>query len=174
MNQAHPSVPPLNEGLTGRHVLVVVTAFFAIVFIVNGVLLWKALATHSGLVANEPYRKGLAYNNRIAADERQVALGWNATLEASRAGKISLSLVDPSAHPVTQLDIRGLLARPSSSNADALLKFAEQAPGVYVATSSSIAAGTWRIDIEAWSIGAEHRSGNEPIYRARRRLWIMP
>ena len=50
--------------------------FFATVFVVNGAMIYSAVSTHSGLVANEPYRKGLHYNERIAADERQARLGW--------------------------------------------------------------------------------------------------
>ena len=51
-------------------------AFFAAVFVVNGAMIYSAVSTYTGLVANEPYRKGLHYNERIAADERQARLGW--------------------------------------------------------------------------------------------------
>ena len=47
--------------------------FFGVVFVVNGAMIYSAVSTHSGLVANEPYRKGLHYNERIDADERQAA-----------------------------------------------------------------------------------------------------
>ena len=33
------------------------------VFLVNGAMIYEAISTHTGLVANEPYRKGLAYND---------------------------------------------------------------------------------------------------------------
>ena len=65
------------QGLQGRQVLACSLAFFAAVFIVNGAMIYSALSTHTGLVANEPYRKGLHYNERIAADERQAHLGWS-------------------------------------------------------------------------------------------------
>ena len=60
--------------------LVAFIAFFGTIFLVNGTLIYEAISTHTGLVANEPYRKGLAYNERIAADERQARLGWTETL----------------------------------------------------------------------------------------------
>ena len=67
---------PRQQGLRGRHVLWAFLGFFATVFVVNGAMIYSAVSTHSGLVANEPYRKGLHYNERIAADERQARLGW--------------------------------------------------------------------------------------------------
>ena len=102
---ASPLVIP-SQRLTGRHVLVVVVLFFGIVFAVNGVLLWKALSTHSGVVAQEPYRKGLAYNTRIAADARQAALGWSALLDVEAKGLVALTLVDATGRPVSELDLR--------------------------------------------------------------------
>ena len=35
-------------------------AFFGTVFAVNGAMIYAAVSTYTGLVANEPYRKGLA------------------------------------------------------------------------------------------------------------------
>ena len=78
-----PTVLPTRrrqQGLRGRHVLVVFLGFFAAVFLVNGAMIYSAVSTHTGLVANEPYRKGLHYNERIAADERQARLGWTDAL----------------------------------------------------------------------------------------------
>ena len=66
-----PTAPRQQQGLRGRHVLWVFLGFFATVFVVNGAMIYSAVSTYSGLVANEPYRKGLHYNERIAAAERQ-------------------------------------------------------------------------------------------------------
>ncbi len=58
----------VDGALTGRHVLLIFLAFFGSIFAVNGWFLYSALSTHTGVVAVEPYRKGLAYNERIARD----------------------------------------------------------------------------------------------------------
>jgi len=65
-----PTAPRQQQGLRGRHVLAGFLGFFAIVFVVNGAMMYAAVSTYSGLVANEPYRKGLHYNERLAAAER--------------------------------------------------------------------------------------------------------
>ncbi|MFX8903205.1 FixH family protein, partial [Acinetobacter baumannii] len=74
-----PTVLPrrAEQGLKGSHVLAVFLAVFGIVFVVNGSMIYNAVTTNAGLVANEPYRKGLHYNERIAADERQAQLHWS-------------------------------------------------------------------------------------------------
>ena len=71
--------------LQGRHVLMILATFFGVVFAVNGIFLVAAIWTHAGIVANEPYRKGLAYNSRVAAQMRQTDLGWSDTTTAARA-----------------------------------------------------------------------------------------
>ena len=162
------------SGLTGRHVLIAAAGFFGVIFAVNGVLLWKALSTHSGLVAQEPYRKGLAYNERIAADARQRNLGWIADLHVEPPGPATLALTDSTGRAVTGLAIRGSIGRPSSNAEDVRLSFAEQEPGSYVAPMPKIGAGSWQVDIEARAATAGEQPMPEPVYRMRRRLWLKP
>lgn len=169
-----PSSRQDSEGrMTGRHVLWMILGFFAIVFGVNGVLLWQALATHSGLVANEPYRKGLAYNDRIAAGERQHDLQWIESLNYDAARHVTLQLTDRARRPVTRLEVIGSLGRPATNRDDLRLAFTEVAPGVYVASPGKIDPGAWRIDIEARQ-ASDGKASDAIIYRLRRRLWLTP
>ncbi len=157
------------QGLQGRHVLGLFLAFFGVVFAVNGALIYSALSTHTGLVANEPYRKGLHYNERIAADERQAKLGWVETLEASRDGRVRLTLAAPDGRPVSGLGVAGVLARPATNRQDIKLALTETAPGRYEAQAGALARGSWLISLEARAPAVA-----EPIYRSRRRLWLDP
>ena len=157
-------------GLQGRHVLIATLAFFGVVFAVNGLLLYKALATHSGLVAQEPYRKGLAYNDRIAADERQAALRWTAEVSVSAPGDIALTLAAADGRPVAGLSIAAMLGRPTSNRHDLRLSLVEVEPGRYVAAAAAIDAGAWLLDIEA----REGTGPGAPVYRMRRRVWVKP
>ena len=153
----------------GRDVLAMVLAFFAAVFAVNGFMIYAAVSTHTGLVANEPYRKGLAYNERIAADERQAQLGWFEQLEFSRDGRLLLTLAQRDSRPVQGLKVEGVLGRPASNHRDVLLRFIEMAPGHYQALAPGMPAGSWLITLEA-----RPSDGAEPIFRLRRRLWLKP
>jgi nitrogen fixation protein FixH len=152
------------------HVLGIFLSFFAAVFVVNGAMIYSAISTYSGLVANEPYRKGLYYNERIAADERQAGLGWRDRVELDRGGRVGVVLDDDSGRPVSGLTVEVQLGRPSTNRHDLRLRLREGAPGRYEAQAASLAEGTWLIAIEARAAG----NAEEPIYRARRRLWLEP
>jgi len=162
------------DGIDGRQVLLALLAFFGIVFAVNGVLLYQALSTHSGLVAQEPYRKGLQYNERIAASERQAALGWSSELAAETDGRVRVALRDAAGQPLAGLVVTGRLSRPASAGSDRALAFAETSPGQYVVEAGAIAPGAWQIDIEARETAASKPLAGEPVYRERRRLWLKP
>lgn len=157
-------------GLTGRHVLLGLVGFFGVIFAVNGVFLYSALKTNTGIVANEPYRKGLAYNQRIAADERQKALGWQDESNITSDGRVTVVVRGSDGKPVSGLKLEAALGRPSTTAGERKLKLAELDPGTYGAVSTAIEPGTWLFALEA------RRADNseEPDYRARRRLWLKP
>jgi nitrogen fixation protein FixH len=149
--------------------LIVFLAFFGTVFVVNGALIYEAVSTHTGLVANEPYRKGLAYNARIGADERQARLGWTETLEVGGDGHVTFALAEPDGRAVQGLKVEGVLGRPATNRQDIKLALIEREPGRYEVQAGSIAAGNWLIALEA-----REQVGADPVYRMRRRLWIKP
>jgi len=157
------------RNVNGRDVLAVFLTFFAAIFAVNGALIYAALSTHTGLVTNEPYRKGLAYNERILADERQAQLGWSERLELGRDGHLMLALAERHSRPVSGLRIQGVLGRATTNRHDIYLAFSETAPGQYEAQGPEIAAGSWLISLEVRT-----GEGAQPIYRLRRRLWLKP
>jgi len=156
--------------LKGWHVLAAMVGFFAVVFSVNGVFLYSALSTYTGVVANEPYRKGLAYNERIAADEKQKALGWREETSLGPNGDVTVRLVRDDGSPVRGLKITAVVGRPATKAMDQRLSLAEVGSGVYAAKAKDIAGGTWVIDVEAR--GSDGRE--DPIYMARRRIWVKP
>jgi nitrogen fixation protein FixH len=155
--------------LRGRHVLGAFLGFFATVLIVNGIMIYWAVSTHSGLVANEPYRKGLHYNERIASGERQARLGWSDTVAVSRDGRMRVLLTEADGRAVRGMKITGLLGRPSTNRHDITLTLVESSPGQYEARTAALAEGNWLLSLEARAHDAA-----DPIYRTRRRLWLKP
>ncbi|HWB44583.1 MAG TPA: FixH family protein [Hyphomicrobiaceae bacterium] len=158
---------PRARGLRGHHVLGGLLAFFGIVLAVNGAMMYSAISTHTGLVANEPYRKGLHYNDRIAADQRQMRLAWRETLEVRPDGRIRLDLAEADGRPVPALRIDAVLGRPSTNRYDIALTLVETQPGHYESVAGPLADGNW-----IFSFGARVGAQAEPVYRARRRLWL--
>ena len=168
-----PTVVPAarrQHGLQGRQVLGMFLAFFAVVFVVNAAMIYSALSTHTGLVANEPYRKGLHYNERIAADERQAQLGWTDKIDVGRDGRVAIALADGDGRPIAGLRIEAVLGRPSTDRHDIRLTLREAAPGRYEAHTPPLGEGSWLVALDARADG----NAVDPVYRARRRVWLKP
>jgi nitrogen fixation protein FixH len=155
-------------GLNGWHVLVACVLFFAAVFAINAALIYSAISTYSGVVASEPFRKGLFYNDRILADERQQRLNWLDSLTIDRAGRVALAITSADGRPILGLNVVATVGRPSTSREDVKLSLSAGTAGLYEAKTKPLAAGSWIVSIEA---RASAELG-EPIFRARRRLWI--
>ncbi len=157
--------------LSGRHVLFALLAFFGAVFAVNGYFLYSALSTHTGVVANEPYRRGLKYNERIEADERQARLGWREAVSYDAAAStLKLSLDDRAGSPVGRMTVSAKVGRAASAREDVTVKLEEVAGGRYQAQIPARGPGEHQVDIEV----SDPRQSGEIVYRARTRLWLKP
>jgi nitrogen fixation protein FixH len=71
--------------ITGRHVLYAMLIFFGVIFVVNGVFIYLARSTFTGVSTEDAYHKGLAYNDVIRAAGSQHTLGWQAVDAGRRA-----------------------------------------------------------------------------------------
>ena len=73
-------IPPEKEPVkkfTGKKALLWFVGFFLVVFAVNGIMVYIALGTWGGLETQDAYRKGLHFNDKIAAAEEQRQSGWD-------------------------------------------------------------------------------------------------
>lgn len=169
MRDSFDAPAPLpHRQLRARHVLIIFCGFFGVVFAINGYFLYSALATHTGVVAIEPYRKGLAYNTRIAASDAQIAQGWSDVVMVDREGGVSLELRDAQGGPVSGLLISGTVGRPATSREDKVLTFEDLSGGRYRASGFRLDEGAWIVTLEA----RRKISDAQPEYRMRRRLWL--
>lgn len=175
MMQTSPPIDPrpATKGqITGWHVLFAMLAFFGTVIGVNIVFIVTAIGTNTGVVAVEPYRKGLHYNERIAFEARQAELGWRHTLEfGADASAINLILTAKDGAPISGASISGFVGRPSTNSEDRTLAFSEVAPGRYTAAIKQLQPGGYIASIEIARSAAEDQS---PVYRAKERLWVKP
>ncbi len=159
--------------IQGWHVLAGMIVFFGIIFAVNGFFLMSALNTHTGIVSKQPYRKGLDYNDRIAADARQQKLGWTPAISLDqKQGIVRFVLTDKQGLPVPGLLVHGFIGRPSTERHDARFSMQETAtPGTYSAKVGQLQSGNWLLQLEA----REAKSDRVDVtYRLRKRLWLKP
>jgi nitrogen fixation protein FixH len=158
--------------ITGRHVLFGILAFFGSIMTVNAVMMKLALSTHSGVVANEPYRKGLKYNERIEASERQADLGWRDEIKIANSGdKIAIDIRDKDGKAVSGLVIKATIGRPAAESDDLTVTLNESAAGQYDANISPRPAGNYIASIEATDPA---RAADGVLYRSKERLWLKP
>jgi nitrogen fixation protein FixH len=155
--------------LRGGHVLAAMGVFLAVVFAVNAAMIYAALSTYSGVVAAEPYRKGLHYNDRILAAEHQRLRNWREALTIAADGHITLAITGADGESIGNLSVDIAIGRPATNRDDVKLRLLADA-GRYRGRIAPLPPGSWIAAMEA-------RSGNadgEPIFRARQRLWVAP
>jgi nitrogen fixation protein FixH len=170
MNSA--SSIPRRRGLRGGHVLLVFIGFFVTIFLVNGIMVYDALSTFGGLETPDAYRKGLAYNERIAEGIAQEKRGWHDSLVyVPEMQRVRVDVTEPGGAGVTGLVISGAIGRPATDRFDRRLDFAQTGPGTYEAAAAGLDPGWWTVDIEARKSAS---AGAEVLYEAKERLWIKP
>jgi nitrogen fixation protein FixH len=172
MSSADSAPDGLRRGLRGLHVLLIFIGFFVTVFVVNGVMIYEALSTFGGLETSDAYRKGLAYNQRIAEGTAQEQRGWRDTLAyVPETEHVRLDIADHEGAGVPGLVISGEIGRPATDRFDRHLEFTQTGPGTYEADAQGLQPGWWTIDIEAKKSAS---SGPDEHYEAKERLWIKP
>jgi len=159
--------------IKGWHVLAAFIGFFGVIFIVNGIFLYQALSTHTGVISKQPYRKGLAYNERIDFARKQDSLGWQQALTlAPDSDTLVFSLKDRTGLPVTRLKITGFIGRPSTNEHDVAVALAEAKPGHYEALVGEREPGSWMVELTASQLHSDET--DTVVYRVRERLWLKP
>jgi nitrogen fixation protein FixH len=158
--------------ITGRMVLFTLIGFFAIVMAVNAVFVDLALSTNTGIVANEPYRKGLKYNERISADERQSELGWKSEVSINPGNKtLVAALSDRDGKALSGLKATAKVGRAATDREDMVANLTETEPGRYEVALPHLESGGYVANIDVF----EQADGSQdPVYRVRRRLWLNP
>lgn len=117
--------------------------FFAFIAAVNAVMVTLAVRTHTGLVTDHPYEKGLAYNKVIAAEEAQQKLGWNGTL-ALQKNMLVFTLKDKSGRDITPAEATASVVRPTSQGHDFTVLLAHGRAKVAFPES-----GVWDVRVKA-------------------------
>lgn len=154
--------------IEGRHVLMALSAFFGMMFIVNGILTYYAVGTFNGFETTDAYRKGLSYNDRIALDTAQALNGWQPVVRyEGEKQKLIVEMLDAHGRGVAGLAISGEIRRPVTDNEDRKITLHEIAPARYAAPLK-LSAGQWIFSARISRPGAQ----DEAAFRFKQRLWV--
>lgn len=129
--------------IKGRHVLFGLLGGFGVILIANGAFVFFATTTFPGNEVDDPYRRGLAYNETLQADRDQRLGGWRATVAANHTG-IEIDLEVPNDLALTGFLLTGAVRRPGRPDLDRDVVFEMGANGRY-RSAIDLAPGRWEV-----------------------------
>ena len=125
--------------------------FFAVIFLANGIMLYYALDSWTGLSNDNAFQEGLAYNERLAERERQAALGWQVSFDAvaDRPGHLvfDLRIEDDRGAPVSAAAVSVALTRPTHEGHDFTAALSHRGRGHYVGEADLPLPGQWQVEV---------------------------
>ncbi|MEM7569656.1 MAG: FixH family protein [Pseudomonadota bacterium] len=144
--------------LSGKTVLVILVGFFAIVIGMNALMASYALGTFDGTTEDDAYRKGLGFNERIAAQADAADLGWSLGVSAKVLDEASQTVrIDITPEGVEYPAIDGQLWRQTAKGMDVALPFVPAGDGTYSAVADLPALGRWELRVTARKRDADVR-----------------
>ncbi|MEQ1901477.1 MAG: FixH family protein [Devosia sp.] len=147
MNPVETSPVAAGKPFTGRHFLIVIVTFFAVVFAVNIGLAVLSSRTWTGLVVDNSYVASQEFQERLDAHRAQQALGWQGHLDYE-GGDVRLVVRDGAGKPVDLGEVAVLINRPVGGHDDHQLTLTRTESGDYVA-SVVLDSGVWEVNVTA-------------------------
>lgn len=129
----------------GTWVLACFIAFFSVVVAVNTVYITSALGTFSGVVTDDPYEKGLAFDKMLAQERDQPKLRQQASYEN---GRLRWILKDERGQPL-KAHVSARLFRPVQEGYDFEVVLDDQGEGVYEIPLDLPLEGRWIAQLKA-------------------------
>lgn len=139
-------------------------AFFVVLAILDGIFVTIAVSTHTGVVTDNAYQKGLGYNKTIEQYEQQQQLGWQGKVEFNRP-MLAFSLKDKDGKAINGAEVVAYFTRPSKAGYDfsAPLKYSSQ--GVYSDEIKFPLEGLWEVRIEAKWNEQQYQKGERIVVK---------
>jgi nitrogen fixation protein FixH len=157
----------MSGSLTGRHVLALFCAFFFVIFVANGALIFFALHTLHGSELENPYDASQGYNAEIAEARAQAERGWTANVTTRAEGegeRIRVEFRNRDGAPIPGLAVTARLMHPFDAALDRLATLAPH--GVdYEGVATPVQSGQWMLVIEA-------SRGSERMFRSENKFAI--
>lgn len=122
--------------------------FFVVVAVLDGLFVYLAVSTQTGVVTERTYDKGLRYNDTIAAAEAQAARGWKGTV-ALEGTRLVFTLRDAQDKPLEGAVVTAHVVRPTQEGHDVALPLQEEQGGRYAQALNLPLKGQWDVRIAA-------------------------
>lgn len=158
---------PIKE-FTGKKAFMWIAGFFLIIFIVNAIMATIAVGTWGGLETKDAYRKGLYYNDEIAAAESQKKSGWKMSLKHSpnslKRDRLDVEIIWPVAD-LPPANVAAHISRAVTDAYDKKIILTKTGNNIYTAPLSLPQAGQWNVTILV-------KRADGPIYQLREKILV--
>lgn len=125
---------------TGWWVFSLFVFFFVIVIAVNGVFITVALDSHTGLITENPYEKGLAYNETL---ERAASQEKIVSQPQYKNGVLSWQMKDDSGALIESATVKAKIIRDVQDGYDFTIELENKGNGLYEAVIEAPLPGIW-------------------------------
>jgi len=158
MKASGPATPkPKPSGLRGIHVFMMIAAFFAVDFAINGLFIARAVGTFPGEDVKNSYVQGNDYNATLALRAQQMQLGWTAQAGLdgrADARRFVFRLSRANAKPVSGMETKLHWRWIGRDVNERTIDLREQAPGEYAALLGAAGSGRFAATVEVRKPGA--------------------
>lgn len=154
--------------VTGRMVLGMMLAFFAVIIGVNAFMAHEALSTFGGVDTDSAYRAGQLFERDVAMAKAQDAQHWQVDAKVTPTGAdaiLDIVARDASGAPLAGLTATALFARPTDRRFDREVAVSEDTLG-HFRGNAEISAGQWDLIIELSRRG-------ERLFRSKNRIVLQ-
>lgn len=137
--------------LTGKHVLLMLLAFFGVIGLVNAYFITVALKTLPGVEVKSPFEQSQKFNRGLEAVAAQDRKGWQVdviTGGLKHGAPVTVQLRDRAGAPILGMNVSVNLQRPTDARFDQRVDLKEQGNGVYAAPLPDLGLGQWRVSVE--------------------------
>ena len=162
-----PAANGLQWRWSGWTVLITLVVFFGVIFAVNGVMIYEALSTLTGVDTDSAYQAGLQFEQEVAQAKAQDERHWrvDARLTPSAAGeRVDVSARDAAGRPIGGVEASATFQRPTDRRMDRSVVLVEDSTGRFHG-SADVAAGQWDLVIELTQRG-------EQMFRSKNRVVV--
>lgn len=142
-----------DKEFTGRHLLLIMVAFFGVIIAVNLTMASFARSSWTGLVVENSYVASQEFNEKAAEERAQLALGYMSSLKIDGA-EISYAILDHDGRKVKIRSAEARFHRPVTTREDTRVTFAIDPSGAATGTED-LTDGVWIMQLTA-DIATEH------------------
>ena len=156
------TVPAVSSSTRGRFIPWVIVLFFAVLTALFAAFIYVAEQTYTGVVTEQAYEKGLAYNTTIDKADAQNQRELKATLSREK-DQIVFFLKDASGRNVAKGAVLWFF-RPVHDGKDKVITMQRRLDGAFIAPAVVPEQGLWELRIRAETSHGSYQMSKRMVF----------